>query len=110
MLCFDVEIVSPTAEKDAGALADRIAWCGRTAISPLPLDKMLDPVVIVTVTAALLQSVDIIYRFYQDFRQRGSVRAGSHPSLTIILPDGTRIDLEETDLESAKLLVQRIER
>ncbi len=106
MPSFEIEITSPDAEADARALAQQLASAARTTVTPQPAVRGLDAVAIIGVTAAVQQSNDIIYRYWQDFRAKHRARGGSHPALTIVLPDGTRILLADTDLENARLIVE----
>jgi hypothetical protein len=106
MLKFDIELTGLDSEKDARSLAVDLASYGRVAVTPLPAAKGLDPVTMIVVTAAVLQSIYIIYRFYQDLRQKRQARARAQPTLIIILADGTRIQLADTDMDHARLLIE----
>ena len=104
MFNFDVEITGP--EADARALAAELAESGQTAVVPLPPAKSLDPVTMIVVTAAVLQSVDIVYRFYQDWQRRRQAGASARPTITIIVPDGTRILIADKALNDVRLQIE----
>ena len=106
MLRYEIQLAGPGAEADARDLAARLTPQARATVTPLGASKGLDPVAVITVTAAMLQSVDIIYRFYQDWRVRQHPRPGSRLVLTIRLPDGTSIELANSDPQSIKALMQ----
>jgi hypothetical protein len=106
MLNFDIEITGPDSETEAHTLAAELASCGHVAVSPSPDFRGLDAATMIVISAAILQSIDIVYRFYQDFRKKHQARGGSSPTLIIILPDGTRIGLADTDIEHVRLSIQ----
>jgi hypothetical protein len=105
MADFHIELVGPNAAADAEVLRRALAGAARTYAAPTGTSKGLDPVVVITVSAAVLQSADIIYRFYQEWRSRQRPLPGSHPQMTIIRPDGTRIELAAADAETLKTLL-----
>jgi hypothetical protein len=105
MADFHIELAGPNAAADAEALRRALAGAARTHVAPTGASKGIDPVVVITVGAAVLQSADIIYRFYQEWRGRQRPTPGSHPRMTIIRPDGTRIELAETDAETLRPLL-----
>ena len=102
MLRYEIQLAGPDAEADARDLATRLTPHARATVTPLGASKGLDPVVVITVTAAVLQSVDILYRWYHDWRAARN-RQGA---MAIVLPNGTRIELSETDPNIVKALVQ----
>jgi len=102
---FHVEISGPDAASDARQLQNALAQTAHARVAPSPTRKGVDPVMVVTVSAAVLQSVDILYRFYQDWRNRQRPAPLSHPAMTLILADGTRIELAEADPEMLKALL-----
>lgn len=83
-----------------------LAGTANSHASPQSAVRGVDAVVVITVTAAVLQPVDIIVRFYQDWRSRQRFLPGSRPQMTIIRPDGTRIDLDRADAETVKALLE----
>ena len=99
---FQVEIHGPEAEKDALALQDALAPVARTQVVTPPTSKGIDAVAVITVSAAVLQSVDILYRFYRDWRERRRHAPASRSAIVIVLGDGTRINLAESDAEQVK--------
>ena len=105
MADFYIELAGPNAEADAEALRHALADTAESKATPQGAVRGVDAVVVITVTAAVLQSVDIIYRFYQDWRGRQRPLPGSHPQMTIIRPDGTRIELAQADAETVKALL-----
>lgn len=105
MADFHIELAGPNAAADAEALRRALAGAASTHVTPTGASKGLDPVIVITVGAAVLQSADIIYRFYQDWRSRQRPMPGSHPRMTIIRPDGTRIELAAADAETLKALL-----
>jgi hypothetical protein len=109
MYDFEIEVTGPDAEVEARSLAKELAPLGRVAVQPLDEEKGLDPVTIIIVMAAVIQSIDIIYHFYEEFRQKREAGTRSGPTVTIILHDGTRIQLADTDLEGARLLIEASE-
>jgi hypothetical protein len=106
MADFRIELVGPDAQADAEALCRALAGAAHTWVAPTGASKGLDPVVVITVAAAVLQSADIIYRFYQEWRSRQRPAAGSRPQMTIIRPDGTRIELAAADAQTLKALLE----
>lgn len=104
---FQIEISGPDAEAHAENLRRQLAGSGRATVTPAPASKSLDPVVMLYISAAGLQTVDILYRFWQDWRARQRPNPGSRPALLIITADGTRIELADNDPEMVKALLQR---
>ena len=102
---FDVEISGPDAGNDARALQDALAQVAQTRVAGPPASKGLDAVTVIAVSAAVLPSGDILYRFYRDSRQRQRPAPLSYPAMTLILADGTRIELAEIDPEAVKALL-----
>jgi hypothetical protein len=105
MAVYRIELVGPNAEADAEALRHALPGAARAYATPTGASKGIDPLVVITVGAAVLQSADIIYRFYQEWRGRQRPQPGSHPQMTIIRPDGTRIELATADAETLKALL-----
>ncbi len=99
---FYVEIHGPQAEQDARALQEALAAAAQPRTAAPPPSRGIDPVAVIAVSAALLQSVDILYRFYQDWRQRQQPAPGSRSTIIVVLGDNTRIDLAESDPEQVK--------
>ena len=107
MPSFQIELSGPDAEAEAERLQRLLAGTARTTVTPAPASKSLDPVAMLYISAAGLQSVDILYRFYQDWRARQRPSPGSRPALVIITADGTRIELADNDPEMLKALLQK---
>ena len=107
MTHFQIELSGPDAEADAETLQRLLAGSARTTVTPAAASKSLDPLVMLYVSAAGLQSVDILYRFYEGWRARQRPSPGSRPALFIITADGTRIELADNDPEMVKALLQR---
>ena len=102
---FSVEISGPDADNDARQLQNALAQTAQTRAASVPASRGVDPVTLVAVSAAVLQSVDILYRFYRDWRERPRPAPLSHPAMTLILADGTRIELAEADPEAVKAIL-----
>ncbi len=105
MFNFDVEVIGPEAHAHAHALAAELAGTGRTTIVPLRSSRSPDPVTVIVVSAAGIQSVDIVYRFHRRW-QYGQDGAHARPAVAIILPDGVRIPIGDTDPGDARILVR----
>ncbi len=99
---FTIEIHGPRAEEDARALQEALAPVAQTRVAVPPPSRGIDPVAVLMVSAALLQSVDILYRFYRDWRARQQPTPVSRPTIIVVLGDNTRIDLGESDPEQIK--------
>jgi len=57
---FHVEISGPDAASDARQLQNALAQTAHARVAPSPTRKGVDPVMVVTVSAAVLQSVSTI--------------------------------------------------
>ncbi len=106
MFNFDVEVTGPEAHAHAHILAGELAAAGRTTVVPVRSTKSPDPVMVIVVSAAALQSVDIVYRFHRHWQRRGQDGTHTRPAVSIILPDGTRIAIADTDPGDARLLIR----
>ena len=104
---FQIELCAPDAHADAEALRRLLAGEAHATLMPASASKGLDPVVMLYLTAASLQSVDILYRFYQEWRARQRPSSGSRPALVIITAAGDRYELADNDPEMVKALLQK---
>ncbi|NOZ27624.1 MAG: hypothetical protein GXP39_06165 [Chloroflexi bacterium] len=105
MLEFQIELRGPNATSDAQTLQRMLAGTAQAQVISQTVTKGIDAMVVITVSAAMLQAVDILYRFYQDWRARQHPMPGSHPDIVIIRPDGTRVELTKADPETLKTLL-----
>ena len=104
---FQIELCAPNAEADAEVLQRLLTGEASVTVMPAAATRSIDPAVMLFITAAGLQSVDIIYRFYQDWQARQRPSPGSRPAFVFIAPDGTRIELADNDPEMLKIILQK---
>jgi len=108
MTTFRIEVIGPTAERDAEDLRQMLALVADVQPEArASATRGTDPVMAITITSAAFQAIDILYRFYRDWKARQRPLPGSHPDIVIFLPDGSRIELGRSDPEKVKALLEK---